>query len=253
MATWTADDGTEINFELHGAGTKRDALLLLPGLLGSVSSQWHSFLRPLSADFRLVLMDLRGHGRSTNQASSLSPDDMVQDIAGLLSHLQISAINVAGYDLGGYLGLLLALNNPNLVKTLLMHATKFYWTRDGAAKMREQLDPNRMATKVPTYADQLVQEHGARNWRELVRQAADLVGGLAQDGVSEAVLGGTKCPVIVSVGDRDGMVPLPEAQRLSRVIPGGKLLVLPGVSHAFRSVGLIPLLPMMQLFHKGAH
>lgn len=251
MATWTADDGTEINFELHGSETNPDVLLLLPGLLGSLSKQWRPFIQPLSIDFRLLVMDLRGHGRSTNPASSLDPNSMVGDIAGLLDHLQIPAVNVAGYDLGGYLGLMLALYNPNLVSSLLMHGTKFYWTQEGAAKMREQLDPNRMAKKVPSYADQLVQEHGGRHWRELVRQAADLVGVLAKEGVTEAMAARVQCPVIVSVGDKDGMLPLPEAQRLSRVMHDGKLLVLPGVSHAFRTMGLVPLLPMMQLFHKN--
>ncbi len=252
MANWTAEDGTLISFELHGSASNQDVLLLLPGLLGSASRQWRPFIQPLTADFRVLLMDLRGHGRSTNQAPSLETDRMTKDIVGLLEHLHLSAVHVAGYDLGGYLGLMLAMYNPKLVLSLLMQGTKFYWTRDGADAMREQLDPNRMATKVPAYADQLVQEHGGRHWRELVRQAADLVGVLAQKSLTEAMAARVQCPVIVSVGDQDGMVPVVEAQRLSRVIPGGKLMVLPGVSHAFRSIGPVPLLPVMQVFHKSA-
>jgi pimeloyl-ACP methyl ester carboxylesterase len=253
MTTWTADDGTEINFEVYGERSSDDMLLLLPGLLGSLSSQWRGFIRPLSADFRVILMDLRGHGRSANQESMLTPERMMQDLIGLLEHLKVNQINIAGYDFGGYLGLMLALNEPHLVSSLLMHGTKFYWTSETSAIMRQQLDPDRMAAKVPTYADQLVQEHGGRHWRVLVRQAADLVSMLAEKGLNENVLASARCPVLVSLGDRDEMVPLLEAQRLSRLLPKGQLIVLPGVGHSFQTIRPVPLLPMMQYFIKNSN
>jgi pimeloyl-ACP methyl ester carboxylesterase len=253
MANWTADDGTVINYEVFGAGSSRETLLLLPGLLGAIASQWRAFIKPLSADFRLVLMDLRGHGRSENRAPNLQPERMMQDIAGLLDSLNIDRVHVSGYSLGGYLGMMLALSQPRRVTTLLMHATKFYWTRESALKMYEQLNPDNMAAHVPAYADQLVQEHGGRRWRELVRQAADLVGVLTERGITENMAAQTQCPVLVSLGDRDELVPLAEAQRLSRALPRGALLVLPGVRHPFHTIRPIPLLPMMQHFHATAH
>jgi pimeloyl-ACP methyl ester carboxylesterase len=249
MSTWTAADGTQINFEVHGDENIRDKILLLPGLLGSLNTQWQRFIPPLAIDFQVVIMDLRGHGRSTNQDSSLIPEHMAEDIAGLLDHLAIRKVGIAGYDLGGYLGLVLAINEPNRVTSLLMHGTKFYWSSEAAAAMREQLDPDSLASRLPAFADQLVQIHGGRHWRTLTRQAADLVGLLAQEGLTEGDASRTKCPVLVSVGDRDEVVPLPEALRLSQVLPEGRLLVLPGVRHAFQTVNLVPMLPMMQLFH----
>jgi pimeloyl-ACP methyl ester carboxylesterase len=175
---------------------------------------------------------------------------MLQDITGLLEHLNVSATGVAGYDFGGYLGLILALNRPTLVTSLLVHGTKFYWTGEAAARMREQLEPDRMAANVPAYADQLVQEHGGRQWRVLVRQAADLVSWLSKEGLTEKMVSRIQCPVLVSVGDRDEMVPLVETQRLSRLPSKGELLVLPGVRHSFQTVRMVPLLPAMQAFHR---
>jgi len=250
VSTWTTEDGTKIYFEVHGTGAKRDTLLLLPGLLGSLSSQWRRFIPPLSPDFRLLLMDLRGHGRSTNASTGLTPSEMLQDITGLLDHLRFSAIGVSGYDFGGYLGLMLALNRPALVSSLLLHGTKFYWSKEAAEKVREQLDPDRMAANVPAYADQLVREHGARQWRLLVRHSADLAGWLAQEGLTESMVARIQCPVLVSVGDRDELVPLPEMQRLSKLFPSGQLLVSPGVRHSFQTVRMVPFLPVMQAFHK---
>lgn len=253
MSTWTTEDGTTIYFELYGGSDpQKPALLLLPGLLGAIKSQWRAFLQPLAADFRLVLMDLRGHGRSTNEAEKLTLNAMRQDISGLLDYLNMDVVNVAGYSIGGYLGILLAASEPRRVPRLLIHATKFYWTPDAAAKMIQQLDPEFMAEKVPTYANQLMQEHGARQWRLLVRQAAELTESMAKDGITEKQVQNFQCPLLVSVGDRDELVPLVEAQRLSRIVPHGELIVLPGVRHPFSSLRTMPLLPMIKYFFTEA-
>lgn len=252
MANWTANDGTVINFETFGNGPGRETILLLPGLLGAITQQWRSFVKPLSTDYCVVLMDLRGHGRSGNKAHNLLPERMSEDIFGLLDFLEVGHVHVAGYDFGGYLGLMMALTQHRRIDTLLMHGTKFYWTREAVLKMREQLDPNKLAEAAPTYADQLVQDHGGRHWRELVRQCSDLIGYLSEKGVTESMASHVQCPAIVSLGDRDEVVTLAEAQRFSRLLPRGGLLVLPGVRHPFHSIRPIPLLPMMQHFIKTA-
>jgi pimeloyl-ACP methyl ester carboxylesterase len=178
---------------------------------------------------------------------------MTKDIIGLRAHLEVQRVHVAGYSLGGYLGIMLALNQPRRVQTLSTHASKFYWSKEAAAKMRAQLDPVQMAEKVPAYADQLVQLHGARQWRELVRQAADLVSYLVGNGLTENMVNRLQCPVLLSVGDRDELVPLLEVARLSHVFPNGELLVLPGVRHPFNSIRPIPFLPALQYFHQQAN
>ncbi len=249
MSEWQAADGAKINYEVFGDASRPATLLMLPGLLGSISAQWRNFVRPLSPNFRLILMDLRGHGRSTNPANALQPDLMVQDILGLLDHLGIQSLHIAGYDFGGYLGLLLALTAPHRVETLLVHGAKFYWTKEAAAIVRAQLNPSHLAEKAPAYADQLVKEHGARNWRELLRQAGDLTTLLVEKGIKEPNLSNLSTPVLVSVGDRDELVPVIEAHRLAHILPQGELIVLPGVRHTFQTIRPIPLLPMMQRFH----
>ncbi len=249
MATWTADDGTLIYYETQGTGPGKPDLLLLPGLLGAVSRQWRPFRDPLAETYRLIVPDLRGHGRSENQDAVIRPERMMQDLAGLLDHLQIERVHISGYSLGGYLGLMLYLHQPRQVASLLMHATKFYWNAEAVEVMRGQLDPDVMAEKVPTYATQLVKDHG-RRWRSLVRQAGDLVALLSATGVTENMAARVQIPVIVSVGDQDELISLPEAARLSRVFPQGGLLVLPHTRHPFRSVSPYPLLPVMQTLHR---
>jgi pimeloyl-ACP methyl ester carboxylesterase len=250
MASWKADDGSLIYYEQHGRTDGGETLLLLPGLLGAVSSQWRMFLEPLGHRYHLILVDLRGHGRSENKGLHLAPEQMVEDLIGLMDHLSVGSAHVAGYNLGGYLGLLMLLYRPRLVPTLLMQATKFYWTERGAAAMGRQLNPDHLVRRAPAYASRLSEAHGANRWRPLVRQAADLVGVLAQNPLGEAALQRIQAPVLVSVGDGDELVPVQEAFRLSQAIPSGNLLVLPGVQHPFRTLGLVPLVPVMESFHR---
>ncbi len=250
MATWTAGDGSLIYFETHGQPEGGETLLLVPGLLGAISGQWRSFLKPLGQRYHIILADFRGHGRSVNNDLHLVPEQMVEDLIGLLENLSVESVHVAGYDFGGYLGLMLLLYRPRLVETLLMHATKFYWTDQAAAAMRQQLHPDHMLRLAPAYASRLSEAHGATRWRPLVRQAADLARYLAQNPLSEAALRRVQAPVVVSVGDRDELVPVQEAFRLSRALPDGRLLVLPGVQHPFRALDPGPLLAVMTAFHR---
>lgn len=253
MATWKAGDGSLINFEIHGdaPNPKRESLLLLPGLLGSISTQWRPFVETLAADYRVIMLDYRGHGLSENHDTKLTLEKMLEDIVNLLDYLEARVIHVAGYSLGGYLGLMLAMNQPRRVPTLLMHATKFYWTRESVEKSKDQFDPDILAQKVPTYANQLAQEHGGGRWRMLVRQTADLIGYMSANGLTEGMAARVQIPVLVSVGDRDEMVALPESQRLSRVFPNGGMFVLPNVRHPFATLTPVPLIPMMKHFHRN--
>ncbi len=250
MAFWQAEDGSLIYFEIHGKQGDKGTLLLLPGLLGSVSGQWQSFIRPLAAEYRLVLADWRGHGRSENRQLDLLPDQMIQDLLGLLDHIGATGVHVAGYDMGGYLGLMLTLHQPDRVRTLQMLATKFYWNPAPVSNVREQLNPDLIVKKTPNYASRLAEEHGAARWRQLVRQAGDLVAYLGEEGVTEDMLRIAQCPVLVSVGDRDELVPVQEAFLLSRALPKASLLVLPQARHPFQSMNLNLLLPIMKEFHQ---
>ena len=250
MAFWQAEDGSLIYFEIHGKQGDKGTLLLLPGLLGSVSRQWRSFITPLAADYRLVLADWRGHGRSENKQLDLLPDQTIHDLLGLLDYIGATGVHVAGYDMGGYLGLMLTLHQPNRVRTLQMLATKFYWNPAALNNIREQLNPDLIVEKTPNYASRLAEEHGAARWRQLVRQAGDLVAYLGDQGLAENMLRTAQGPVLVSVGDRDELVPVQEAFLLSRALPNASLLVLPQVRHPFQSINLIPLLPVMQDFHR---
>jgi len=249
MPYLTSFDDSSLYYEEHGSAG-HPALLLLPGLLGSITVQWRAMVSPLAERYRVIITDLRGHGRSRNNAGTLRAAEMVRDTVLLLDSLNIDRVHIAGYSLGGYIGLQLHIDYPERVQTLLMHATKFYWNEDVVAGMKKQMDPDIFLAKVPKYAAQLAQEHGEERWRELLCEASELVA-VMPSGLKEEDAARVSCPVLVSTGDNDDLVPPEEAIRLSRVIPGAQLMVLPGVRHPFPTVTPSLLLEEMYLFHRS--
>lgn len=249
MPYYTSFDGSSLYYEEYGSAAL-PTLLLLPGLLGSISTQWRAFIEPLSAHYHIIITDIRGHGKSGNNSGHLRISDMAHDTRILLDHLHIASTHIGGYSLGGYIGLQIHLEQPERVQTLLMHATKFYWSDSVAAGMKKQMNPDIISEKVPRYAAQLAAEHGEERWKQLLQEACSMVEDLPSTGLTEEDAARVTCPVIVSTGDRDELIPIDEALRLSRAIPGAQFLALPGVRHPFQAIPPALMTAAMLLFHR---
>lgn len=105
--------GIELFYEIHGEGP---ALLLIHGL-GSSGLDWEYQL-PALKGFKVINIDLRGHGRSTRGHIPIRIELFAQDLAALLDHLQIASAHVVGLSLGGGVAFQLALDRPALVRSL---------------------------------------------------------------------------------------------------------------------------------------
>ncbi|HSV70875.1 MAG TPA: alpha/beta hydrolase [Methylibium sp.] len=106
------------------AGGRRDAppLLLLHGY-PQTHAIWHRVARRLEADFRLVIPDLRGYGRSARPAGApdhgnYSKRAMAADLVALMAALGHERFLVAGHDRGGRVAHRLALDQPQAVAKL---------------------------------------------------------------------------------------------------------------------------------------
>ena len=106
---------TSIYYEIHGNGTP---LLLLHGGLTSVEL-WHAQLPELSKHFQLIIIDMRGHGRSKIGRQTFSYDLLTADTLEVLNHLKLNTVDVLGWSDGGIVGLKLAINNPERVNRLI--------------------------------------------------------------------------------------------------------------------------------------
>ena len=91
-------------------------MVLVHGLLVDQSLNWASARRILEADFRVIALDVRGHGRSEGpHDAGRYGREMALDVIRLLDHLDIARATVFGYSMGGMIAIWLAARFPERV------------------------------------------------------------------------------------------------------------------------------------------
>jgi pimeloyl-ACP methyl ester carboxylesterase len=102
------------------SGGEGDPIVLLHGL-GGHAGEWEQTTSALQRTFRVLAVDLRGHGNSTTRPKDVSPAALVGDVVAIMSSL-VGAVPVTlvGQSLGGHLAMLVACRRPDLVGTLVM-------------------------------------------------------------------------------------------------------------------------------------
>ena len=103
MLIRAAPSGHHYSIDIAGAGAP---LLLLHGFTGD-SATWRDVARGMSDDFRLIRLDILGHGKSDKPAetSSYQMAAVAADIIDLLDQLEITEARLLGYSMGGRLAL----------------------------------------------------------------------------------------------------------------------------------------------------
>ena len=106
-------------YEVHGKG---EPLVLIMGytLRGGCGSELRD---KLTGDYRIIVPDNRGTGRSDKPEIPYTTKMMAADVAGLLDVLGIGAANVLGYSMGGAIAQEFALNYPDRLNSLILAAT----------------------------------------------------------------------------------------------------------------------------------
>jgi pimeloyl-ACP methyl ester carboxylesterase len=209
-------------------------LLLLHGALGS-SSQFAPLLPFLESHFTLHTLDFDGHGASPLPDGR--PFDMDTFVSNALTYLQshnIEQVHIFGYSMGGYVACKLALSHPALVSHIATLGTKYIWSPEVAARETAFLDPEKIAAKVPKFAQALAARHAATGWQTVVQRTATMLNSVGQTGgFTPDLLAQLNIPVRVIVGDRDITVSVTEAAEVYRSLPQGELEVLPATRHEF--------------------
>ena len=107
-------NGIHLYCEVTGEG---EPLLFLHGL-GSSTRDWAAQMDYFKNDYRVITADMRGHGRSDKPPGPYSVPMFAADTAALLKTLQISAAHVVGLSMGGMIAFQMAVDIPELLKTM---------------------------------------------------------------------------------------------------------------------------------------
>lgn len=112
---WVSLDGVCLRYSDNGRPGR--PLVLLHEMGGSLES-WDPVLDLLPEGLRVIRCDMRGAGGSEKIRAAMTCDELADDIAALLKHLDVTDANVTGVAIGGCMSLTLAIRHPSLVHRL---------------------------------------------------------------------------------------------------------------------------------------
>lgn len=121
MEKFTIANETAFRYVDTGKGER--AVLLLHGYMECLES-WDMLIKKLSTTYRVIALDLPGHGISETKGEVHTMKFLAETIAALLDKIGISEVVAIGHSMGGYVALALKRLRPNLVsKMVLLHST----------------------------------------------------------------------------------------------------------------------------------
>jgi pimeloyl-ACP methyl ester carboxylesterase len=116
MPKLVLDSGLSLHYQQIGDGPD---VVMVHGITGNLAV-WHLQLVPALSDrFRVLTYDLRGHGYSGTPPSGYSPDDMADDLLGLLDGLELERPALVGHSYGADITLYFAARHPDRVSQVM--------------------------------------------------------------------------------------------------------------------------------------
>jgi pimeloyl-ACP methyl ester carboxylesterase len=208
-------------------------LLLLHGFSGT-GRAWRDHFAPFGATYRVIVPDLRGHGRTDNPGglAAMNHRQFGRDIIALCQALGLEHPVLVGHSTGAMLQLTVGVEAPELPRALVLSAGTYYygeelraWWRGRTPEMH--VPPERRAA--------LQAEHtalGPDQWRLLAEAFLGLQAHApGEDFPAEDELPGIRAPTLIIHGDRDWFFPVAVPVALYGLIPASELCILPNAGH----------------------
>ena len=217
-------NGIDMYYEVHG---RRDGvpLVLLHGGGSTLEVTFSGVLPVLAASRKVIAVEEQGHGRTTDRDQPVAFESSADDVAALLRHLKVDKADLFGFSNGASVALQVAIRHPHLVRKLVFASS--ITKRDGAQpqlwKLIEQADFSNMPQPLKDAFLRVnpdVQKLKTMHDKDAARMRS------FKDVPDDAVRS-VRAPTLIVLGDRD-IVKLEHAVELTRLIPGARLLVLPG-------------------------
>jgi pimeloyl-ACP methyl ester carboxylesterase len=217
-------------------------LLLVHGLMVT-GDMFEPVIDLFATRHRVIVPDLRGHGRSRGLGPPYNTGQLASDLSRLLEHLGIGSTAVLGYSHGGAMAQQLVLDYPQQCNHLVLACTYAF----NMATFRERLEGH--------LAPLLINMIGMRRFAKLVSKGMKQIGNERADRViglianqdrnlmvlawraamafdSRRRLTEIRCPTLIVAAPKDYAVPLHHAKMLHDGISGSQLVVIDGATHA---------------------
>ncbi|HEY9010100.1 MAG TPA: 3-oxoadipate enol-lactonase [Devosia sp.] len=234
-------NGILLHYRLHGPA---DApVVALANSLGTDARIWDDVIDLLSDRYRVLSYDKRGHGLSESPPGDYGLDDHVADLVGLLDHLGMERIGLAGVSVGGLIAQGFALAHPDRLFALVLCDTA---PRFGDATMWEERIAAVRRNGLAAIADGIMERWFSEPFR---RERPDDLSGWRNlflrtdpDGYCRACatlrdtdlgdrVGKIAVPTLVVVGEHDRASPVAMVQACAEAIPAARFEIIPEAGH----------------------
>jgi len=216
-------------------------VVLIHGLTMTANLNWFGSFAELGRHYRVVAVDLRGHGRGMPAGWGFRLEDCADDVAALVRALGVDHVVVVGYSMGGLVAQLLWRRHPTLVAGMVLCSTArnfrgsiaerligLFWPAVGVAAQMTPLLHLVGAHLVGANLLGPIEDAALRHWahREMAQTSLATLAA-AIDAVSEFTshdwIGAVDVPAAVIVTTLDGVVPVSRQLKLASAIPGAVL------------------------------
>jgi len=199
-------------------------VVFLHGGLGN-SNYWGNQVRALSGKYRVIVMDSRGHGRSTRDDRPFGYDLMASDVIGLLDYLKIQKAAIVGWSDGAILGLDIAINHPERLTKLFAFAANS--DPSGVADIGQSPVFNAYIARAQGEYEKL--SATPTQYQAFVDQISKMWE--TQPNFTKEQLNAIHVPTWIVDADHDEAIKRENTEFMAAQIPGAGLLLQPRVSH----------------------
>jgi pimeloyl-ACP methyl ester carboxylesterase len=214
----------KVYYEIYGEG---DPVLLLHGNSGSIKTLEYQ-IPELSKHFKVIAVDSRAQGRSTDSNKEITYALMASDMNELIDKLKLGSVYVVGWSDGGNIGLELAFAHPEKVRKLVAFGANYTWENFMAAPDSVVMDPNDSLVIMTSAFLQMYQAGVHRIPPEIKKKLADLM--QKYPNLTKEQLKQIKIPALIVAGDHDA-INLDQTIAIFTSLPHSQLFIVPGATH----------------------
>lgn len=217
-------NGVQIYFEIQGTG---EPLLLLHGFSGS-SQDWKTVAREWGGNFRLIMPDLRGHGRSSMLSKPFRHKDAATDILALLDHLGIEKCKALGISGGGNVLLHIATRRPDQVEAMVLVSATPYFPAQARMIMHEY------SNSLPEAQWEFLRSShpgGDAQIKALLASTSAFADSYDDVNFTPPYLSTIQARTLIVQGDRDPLYPVELSVEMAKAIPRSSLWIVPNSGH----------------------
>jgi 3-oxoadipate enol-lactonase len=210
-------------------------------------TMWDEQVALLRDKYRVVRLDLRGHGQSESSKGPATMNLMAQDMASLLDQLNISRAVLVGLSMGGYVTLAFYGLFPTRVEKLVLADTRAQADTEEGKKVRaeqaqkilaegmggiaDMMLPKLLAPETVSKRPEVVKRVRAMMLQTKPEGAASALGGMAVREDQTERLSEIKVPTLILVGREDAITPVADSEKMHAAIAGSRFLVIENAGH----------------------